>query len=149
MTEATFAQKIQKFELAYTQFISLAEKYPETLQTQAGVCGDWSAREVLAHINGWFVEAQRRYPRYAKGTGHMDYNIDTFNKISVWLRKDKDFEQILAELRQLSSKMATMAHEIPSQYLERDTRYGEWLVGFTEEAEEHSKQLQEFLETNQ
>ncbi len=145
MTETTFAEKIQKFEQASTELINLAEQYPEALQTQAGVCGEWSAREVIAHINGWLVEAQRRYPRYAKGTGNIDYNIDAFNNVSVWLRDGKDFEQILEEFRQLTNKMSTMAQEIAPAYLERDTRYGEWLSAFTREYREHRQQLDDFL----
>ncbi len=149
MTETTFAQKLQEFEQSYQELISLAEQYPEALQTESGVCGEWSAREVLAHINGWLVEAQRRYPRYAKGTGKVEYNIDAFNNVSVWLRKGRDFEQVLAELRQLSSKMTTMAHEIAPEYLARDDRYQKWLAIFLEEYEVHGTQLRNFLEANQ
>lgn len=149
MTETTFAQKIQEFEQSYTKLISLAEQYPESLQTESGVCGEWSAREVLAHINGWLVEAQRRYPRYAKGTGKVEYNIDAFNHVSVWLRNNKDFTQILEELLRLSNKMAMMAHEIAPEYLERDDRYEKWLAIFLEEYEVHGTQLRNFLEANQ
>ena len=146
MTETTFTQQLLEFEQASVEFIKLAEQYPEDLQTEAGVCGEWSAREVIAHINGWLVEAQRRYPRYAKGTGNIDYNIDAFNNVSVWLRDGKDFEQILEEFRQLTSVMATKAHEIAPEYIERDNRYEKWLAIFLEEYDVHGAQLRDFLE---
>ncbi|GAB5490780.1 MAG: hypothetical protein Phog2KO_09950 [Phototrophicaceae bacterium] len=146
MAETTFTEHLAKFQEASTEFIRLAESYPKALQTQLGACGEeWSAREVLAHINGWLVEAQRRYPRYATGTGKVDYNIDAFNQVSVWLRDGKGFEEILDELKRLSSKMAEMASAINPIYLEKDERYEKWLTIFLEEYEEHSQQLRDFL----
>lgn len=146
LAETTFTEHLAKFQEASTEFIRLAESYPKALQTQLGACGEeWSAREVLAHINGWLVEAQRRYPRYATGTGKVDYNIDVFNQVSVWLRDGKGFEEILDELKRLSSKMAEMASAINPIYLEKDERYEKWLTIFLEEYEEHSQQLRDFL----
>ncbi len=146
MSETTFAEQLQKFQQAFDALISIAEQYPAESQTTPGVTGEWSAREVLAHINGWIVEAQRRFPRYAKGTGNIDYNIDAFNAVSVWLRDGKDFEQILDETRKLVAKMLTMANDLADVYIERDKRYGEWLNILSEEAENHGEQLRTFLE---
>ena len=150
LTETTFAEHLTQFQDASANFIRLAESYPKALQTQLGACGEeWSAREVLAHINGWLVEAQRRYPRYATGTGKVDYNIDAFNQVSIWLRDGKGFEEILEELRQLTSKMAEMANTIAPVHLEKDARYQKWLTIFLEEYEEHSQQLRDFLSDKQ
>ena len=146
MNETTFAEQLQKFQQAFHTLISIAEQYPPDSQTIPGVTGEWSAREVLAHINGWLVEAQRRFPRYAKGTGNIDYNIDAFNAVSIWLRNGKDFEQILDETGILVTKMVDMANEVADVYIERDNRYGEWLDTLSKEAGNHGEQLRTFLE---
>ena len=147
MTETkTFANIITDFESAYRDFITVAETYPVALQTQAGVCGTWSVREVVAHLCGWIVEAHRRYPRYALGTGNMQYNTDAFNEVSVWLRREKDFSDMLDELRRVSGQLTEMARELPEAQITRETRYAEWLTNLTREAHEHRIQLQSFLE---
>lgn len=146
MSERTFTEQLQAFQQKFDSLIAIAGQYPPELQTQAGVTGEWSAREVLAHINGWIVEAQRRFPRYAKGTGNIDYNIDVFNAVSVRMRKGKDFEQILEETVRLIAKMVVIANELPDAYIERDKRYGIWLDTLSEEAENHGEELRTFLE---
>ena len=146
MNETVFAEQLQKFQQSFDSLIAIAEQYPPDLQTTPGVTGEWSAREVLAHLNGWLVEAGRRFPRYAKGTGNINYNIDAFNAVSIWLRENKDFEQILDETRKLVAKMVGMANDLPDVYIERDNRYSEWLVALSKEAHNHGEQLRTFLE---
>jgi|GEM_PF-1442417 len=149
LTITSFKDQVNTFQESYKTLVSTAKSYPQEKQTLSGVCGDWSAREVLAHINGWIVEAQRRYPRFAKGTGNIDYNIDAFNAVSIWLRDGKGFEQILEETRTLVDKLVSMANELPEAYIERDERYGEWLQILIEQANEHGQQLSDFLEAGQ
>ena len=123
----------------------MAETYPERLQTQSGACGTWSAREVIAHLNGWIVEALRRFPRYARGTGDITYNKDSFNGVSIRLRRGKDYEMIVAELRDVSAKLAQFARTLPEYEIQQNGhRYVEWLTNLTREAHEHITQLQEF-----
>lgn len=148
MTASDFEEQLQNFEEAYTTFINLVETYPFDLQTKSGACGEWSAREVVAHINGWFIEAQRRYRRYAKGTGNIEYNIDAFNQVSLWLCRDKDYEQLVDELKTLSTELAQMARDVPDVYRERDHRYAEWLEAMAREAQTHGDQLRAFAEAH-
>ncbi|MGJ3237411.1 MAG: hypothetical protein ACFE0Q_01770 [Anaerolineae bacterium] len=148
MAERTFATQLDEFKQTYHALITIAEQYPPTLYNQEGVCGEWSAREVLAHINGWLVEAQRRYPRYARGTGNINYNVDSYNAVSLWLRENYPYEHILDETRQLTDKMITMARDIRDVHLERDTRYGEWLDILSEHVITHNQELQAFLDVN-
>jgi hypothetical protein len=145
MTEIeTFKANIAEFEAAYHTLFTIAETYPENLRTQAGACGTWSAQDVLAHLAGWIVESLRRYPRYALGTADMHYNKDAFNEVSIWLRRDRDYETILSELREVAAKLAQMAQTIAEAQLKRDSRYAEWLTTLTHEAHEHATQLEEF-----
>ena len=141
----TFHTIITDFESAYQKLIAIAEAYPERLQTQSGACGAWSAREVIAHLSGWMVEAMRRFPRFAIGTGDITYNKDTFNSVSVRLRRGRDYESIVAELRDVSAKLAQFSRTLPDHEIQHNGhRYAEWLTNLTREAYEHSIQLQEF-----
>jgi len=146
VSETTFDDTLQAFESAYAEFIAIAENYPENLQTQAGACGTWSAWEIVAHINGWFVEGQRRYRRFSKGTGQITYNDDAFNEVSLWIRADKDYEQLIAELKQLVADFAQMARDVSDHHRARDNRYALWLQLMAKEARVHGVQLQVFQE---
>jgi hypothetical protein len=91
------------------------------------------------------VEALRRFPRYATGTGEIDYNKKAFNEVSIWLRRDKDYESILDEMRDLSAKMVNFARELPESQIERNGhRYADWLTNLTRNVQEHQLQLENF-----
>ena len=141
----TIENSISEFESAFKQLIEVAENYPEALQTRAGACGEWSAREVLAHLAGWIVEALRRYPRYAIGTGNIQYYTDAFNAVSVWSRQSKLYDEILDELRDVSVRLIDYARGLSETEITRNgERYAEWLTNLARDAHDHTTQLQEF-----
>ena len=145
MTETqTFAAIRTEFEAAFQKLIMVAENYPAALQTKAGACGKWSGREVLAHFSGWLVEALRRYSRYERGTGHVQYNKDAFNEVSVWLRREADYEMMLQELRDRVGKLSHLAQNLTEAQIQHEPRYTEWLTDLAHEAREHTAQLEEF-----
>jgi hypothetical protein len=140
-----FEKLIAEFETSYKIFLSLAMNYPSNLQTMSGVCGEWSAHEVLAHLAGWLLEAKRRFPRYALGTSDIDYNRDAFNAVSIRMRREKSYEAIVEEITGLVDELAAMAGVIPHSQVEKEGRYTEWLVSLIHEAKEHHLQLEAFL----
>ncbi|MGB7339672.1 MAG: hypothetical protein WBC91_12330 [Phototrophicaceae bacterium] len=146
MTEKSFLEQFVEFQVAYAGLLATIEQYPATLQTQIGITDDWSAREVIAHINGWIAEALRRLPRFATGTGHFEYNIDAFNAVSIWSREGKDFDQLTEELKRLIHKVHIFVADIDDLYTGRDDRYGEWLDILTEQANLHDAELRQFLD---
>ena len=148
MKEKPLDEQLLLFKSALADILTIAESYPETLQTQSGACGEWSAREIIAHINGWMVEGTRRLPRFAKGTGQIEYNIDAFNAVSVWLREDKDYQQLLDEMRSLTSQIVAFIDDLEDFYRNRDERYSTWLRILAHEATHHREDLETFLATN-
>ena len=139
-----FKETLAHYEETYRQFFDLLARYPASLRTKEGACGDWSPQQVVAHLSGWIVEAKRRYPRYATGTGGIDYNIDAFNDVSVRQRKGHNWAHAVAELEKLIGELAAMARQITPEQAERDDRYRKWLSIMAEACQEHMQQLKVF-----
>jgi len=137
---------IAEYETAYAAFKACAETYPADLRQAVGVTDEWSAQDVIAHLNGWFVEGQRRFKRFPRGTGKVQYNVDTFNKVSLWLRESKDYDDLLEELDTLSTEFVTSLQALPPARIERESRYADWLEDMTREMKDHRAQMMAFLE---
>ncbi|MEO1286300.1 MAG: hypothetical protein AAFV93_00925 [Chloroflexota bacterium] len=146
MTEKPVDEQLVSFKIAFDNFIDIAENYPEVRRTQAGVTGDWSAWDIIAHINGWLVEALRRLPRFAKGTGYIEYNHDAFNAVSLWLRDDKEYDQLLDEMRHRIGDIVTFIDDLGDFYKQRDDRYSMWLRILEEQAIIHGDEMRQFLQ---
>jgi hypothetical protein len=136
---------LTRFEAAYQQFLAEADSYPDAKHTASGACGEWSPREILAHMAGWLHEAQRRFRRYGKGTGDIRYNTDAFNEVSLWQRRNDDYSKILAELKTESAKVADTIRGL-SERQKDDDRYREWLDALGNDARNHLNDLQTFRE---
>lgn len=144
--DAPFDEKLEAYEAAYAEFNAIVADVPAALEKEGGVCGEWSAWDVIAHMNGWFVEGLRRFRRFPKGTGRVTYNDDAFNNVSLWLREGKDFEDLRDEFERLSTEFVTVLQALQPERIEREGRYGEWVYGMTVEFETHGAQLAAFLE---
>jgi hypothetical protein len=72
---------------AHTQFQEAAAAVPPHLWEQAGVCGDWTPRQVAAHLAGWDREAARALHALLAGAPEeFVTDVDAFNAASVAAR---------------------------------------------------------------
>lgn len=147
--ELTLTQQVEQLQAAYADFLTMTRAYPETLRTTHGACGEWSAKEVIAHLNGWFAEALRRYRAFGRGSGEMDYNIDAFNKVSVWQRRSLTYDEVVAELENRVQEFIETVQQLTPEQIERDERYAKWVNILLHEAQTHGAQLKTFQEENQ
>lgn len=138
-----FAEALTTYQQAYENFLALLADYPTDLQTKSGVTGRWSPHEVVMHLCGWLIEAQRRFKRFP-ATGNVIYNVDVFNDVSVWDRENHTWEHSRQELEREYKKLLDLAQNVKEHHLERDNRYAEWLTSLAQEAQNHGAELQAF-----
>jgi len=133
------------FTQAYARFFELLETVPDRLQSQPGACGHWSPHDIVAHLSGWVIEAQRRYRRFPRGTGQVVYNIDVFNQMSVRTRRGKPWGALVEELRRAVRTLTEKAQQLSPDQIARDDRYAEWLGIMAQDVQQHGHQLRDFI----
>lgn len=138
-----FDEALAAYEQAYTTLFASLLDYPPHRQRQSGACGDWSPQQVIMHLAGWLIEAQRRFRRYP-ATGQVQYNVDVFNDVSVWDRETQRWEQSVAECQREYEKLLAMAQTLKAYQIERERRYAEWLTALANQARHHGAQLEAF-----
>lgn len=134
----------------YSELFELVEKYPAEKRTQSGASGTWSPKEILAHLAGWLVIAQKRYDDFESGDkSNIEYNTaqqDRINAESVAVRSHLNWRQTIAELRLGVFALSSRASDISPEVARSDERYAEWLVGLGNDAKKHIQELRDFLE---
>ena len=138
-----------QFLEAFGALFDLVDQYPPDKRQVSGACGDWSAKDVLAHLAGWMVVAQNRYDDFNKGdTSNINYRekTDIINAESIAVRSHLNWKQVIAELRLAVFALSSRASSIPTDTTKADSRYEEWLVGLAKEASDHTAELKAFLE---
>ena len=117
------------------------------------VCGEWTIREVLAHIAGWAAWDFGAIKDIKEGTLadlSVILDVDPFNQGLVAERSGRSTEQILDELSELQDATQQLLGEMPKGDILTSDRYrgpfwnslAEWLQVAWEHEEEHAAQIE-------
>ena len=104
--------------------------------------GKWSAKEILAHIAGWEVEVKKQFKVFLTNPDVDDnYDIDSFNKSAVELRKYLSWDQIVTELITAQSELSGFLAKLTQKEIDEEKRFIEWVDVLINHYDHHIKQL--------
>jgi hypothetical protein len=124
MNSAQLRQRIESAWAALTE--SYAGLTPEQM-TQPGVTGDWSVKDILAHVTIWEQEALthlptvmagRRPPRYADTGG-----IDAFNAREVAAKAALPLAEVLRQREETHHRLLAYLDTVPEEQIRTETRF--------------------------
>jgi hypothetical protein len=85
---------------AHALFQQAAAALPPDRRELAGVCGEWTPKQVAAHLAGWDREAARALHAFLAGQPEdLVADSDAFNRVSVDARAHLLWDETCAELR--------------------------------------------------
>ncbi len=146
MSSKSFRTLVENWLAAYDALFSALEALPAEKRETPGICGDWNARQLVAHLAGWHYEAIRRYAEYAAGDPlDKTYDTDAFNAIQVEAREHLSWEQTLDDLREAIDILHAQAQTLSERHAAADPRYAAWLDGLIKEARHHGQQVTAWL----
>ena len=133
--------KVQ-FGLAHTDFIQVANQLDPKQHNQPGVCGEWSPKDVVAHLVGW----DKSLKVFIVDIANFDppYDVDSFNNLSVKSRKQMSWDEVIEELESnfLDLEQAIVTIE---PYMQIYNRVKSWLAGRIEDYMLHRSQIEDWL----
>lgn len=93
-----------------------------------GVTGDWSVKDILAHVSWWEEEALKYLPLILQG-GHpprysvMYGGIDGFNAQMTELRGGWSLVQVIERLDLTHQRLVEFIREVPEEQFKTETRF--------------------------
>jgi hypothetical protein len=131
----------------------------EAHMTQPGVAGEWSIKDIVAHLTGW---RQRTVARLQAGL-HKEppsappwpAQLQTDDEINAWIyaaNKDRSLADVLRESREVFAQLVETLNAFPEAEL-LDLKRFEWLEGepltgaifFSHFHEEHEPDMRAWL----
>jgi hypothetical protein len=95
--------------------------------TEPRTIGDWSVKDVLAHVTTWEQEALRYLPLIAAGGRPPRYasqgGIDAFNARTTEARRALSLAEVLGELDDTHGRLVALVEHAPAALLEGTARY--------------------------
>lgn len=99
----------------------LAEINPTQMEL-AGVAGDWSIKDVVAHLTGWDVWVLARLQAAVRGEPQpappWSAQLQTDDEINAWIyesNRAKSVQQVLDESHQVSQQILALVKALPDE----------------------------------
>lgn len=121
------AQLLQRLDTAWQALQDSYAGLPESRLVEPGVTGEWSVRDILAHVTTWDEEALKylpliltggRPPRYAAVGG-----IDAFNARMTEQKRDLPLAEVLRQLEETHQRLRVFIQTVPEDQFARETRF--------------------------
>ena len=135
---------LEKDDAAWAGFRSLIDGLTPEQAAERGYNGDWSVKDLLAHIGSWFAEAATMLEQMRMGTYTRErLDVDGLNRRWFETWRDEDLGIIRAELMAARTRMLEEWDRLP----EVDDEARRWFRESTiEHYEEHLPRLREWAE---
>jgi hypothetical protein len=122
------ASLIRRLEQAWNDFQAAYAGLDEREMLVRGVTGDWSVRDVLAHVTWWEQEALKYLPVLLAGGRPPKYSvmyggIDAFNALMTEKTKNMTLDDVLREQKSTHERLIKLLEAAPGQEFERETKF--------------------------
>lgn len=118
---------IARLEASWSELRESYADLPDAALLEPGVVGDWSVKDVLAHVNTWEEEALEHLPVIARGGTPPRYaatgGIDAFNARMAERKRDLPLAEVRRRLDESHGRLLELVRGTPEDQLIGDTRF--------------------------
>lgn len=119
---------LEKIDTTWNEFVLAYTGLNESHLTQAGVTGDWSVKDLIAHVSWWEEESLKHLPLILRGERPPRYSvlyggIDAFNAQMTELKGNTSLSEVLREAAATHLKLIEYLSNIPEEQFTSETRF--------------------------
>ncbi|WP_374689697.1 ClbS/DfsB family four-helix bundle protein [Promineifilum sp.] len=121
-------QLLKQIDKRWTAFQRSYAGLSAAQMTTPGVAGDWSVKDILAHITTWEEEALEHLPAILEGKRPPRYSvkyggIDAFNALRTEQKRGLSLPDVLHQLEETHQRLITSIEHAPDEALAGETRF--------------------------
>jgi hypothetical protein len=95
---------------------------------QPGVTGDWSVKDILAHVTTWEEESLKHLPHILQGIQPPRYSvlyggIDAFNAQMTEQKRSLPLSEVLRQLDETHHQLLDYLQTVPEEQFTTETRF--------------------------
>ncbi len=121
-------QLLKRLDTAWTAFKESYAGLSESQMTESGVAGDWSVKDIIAHVSWWEEEALKHLPLILEGGRPPRYSvkyggINAFNALMTEGKKNLSLSDVLREQDETHRRLIAYIESAPEEQIMRETRF--------------------------
>ena len=119
---------LQRLDAAWSLFEESYAGLSDAQLMKPGVTGDWSVRDILAHVSTWEEEALTHLPLILEGGRPPRYSvryggIDAFNARMTEQKQSLSLSAVRRQLDETHRRLVDFIQRAPEDQLTRETRF--------------------------
>src|SRR5438477_611804 len=120
-------QLLKQLEKAWTAIKESYDGLSDSQLTEPGVVGDWSVKDILAHVTTWEEEALKYLPLILTGGKPPRYiqfgGIDAFNAQMTEQKRSLALSEVLRQLDETHRRLIDYLQNVPEEHFTRETPF--------------------------
>ena len=119
---------------------------------ESGAMGNWSVKDILAHVTTWEQEALKVLPLIIKGDRPPRYStlyggIDAFNALMMEQKRSFSLSEVLKQLDETHNRLINYVQSVPEEQFTQETRFRRRLrLDTYSHYPEHTRAIREWRE---
>jgi hypothetical protein len=119
---------LERLDAGWRDFQASYDGLPEAELMRPGVEGEWSVRDLIAHVAIWDGEALKHLPAILQGRRPPRYSvthggIDAFNAAAMALTAGSSLAEVLAHAEETHRALVAFVDAVPEEHLRSETRF--------------------------
>src|SRR5512139_2343942 len=121
-------QVLHKLEHSWASFHKSYTGLTDEQLLLPGVTGDWSVKDILAHVSWWEEEALKHLPYILQGKRPPRYSvtyggIDAFNAQMTELKRGLSLAEVQEQAEKTHARLIEYLHTAPEEQFASETRF--------------------------
>ena len=121
-------QLLNRLDIAWVAFQASYAGLSSSRLTEPGVVGDWSVKDIIAHVTWWEEEALRHLPLIIAGDRPPRYSvtyggIDAFNAMMAERKRDVPLPDVLTQQNDAHQRLIDFIQSVSEDQFTRETRF--------------------------
>jgi hypothetical protein len=121
-------QLLNRLDTAWVAFQASYAGLSNSRLTEPGVTGDWSVKDLIAHVTWWEEEALRHLPLIIVGDRPPRYSvayggIDAFNAMMAERKRDVSLSEVLTQQDDTHQRLIDFVQSVSEDHFTRETRF--------------------------
>jgi len=119
---------LRRLDAAWEAFNASYAGLSDAEMLKPGVTGDWSVRDILAHVTTWEEEALTHLPLILAGGTPPRYSaryggIDAFNALMTEQKASLSLSAVRRQLEETHRRLVELVQRTPEDHLSGDSRF--------------------------
>ena len=120
-------QLLKQLEKAWTAIKESYAGLSDSQLTESGAMGNWSVKDILAHVTTWEEEALKYLPLIITGgmpPRYIQYGgIDAFNAKMTEQKRGLALSDVMKQLDETHRRLIDYIRSVPEEHFTRETRF--------------------------